>query len=360
MKKNHGRLIALMLVAFLVSGCGQKPQTDETKAPQTGETLYIFNYGDYMDPELIDAFEAETGITVKEDYFDTNEGMYPVVAGGQVKYDLVCASDYSIEKMIANDLLSELNYDNIPNSKYLDENCMKFMEASDPGNKYAIPYLWGTVGILYNTTMIEEGSVTGWKDLWNPEYKDDGILMQDSLRDDFMIAAMQLGYSMNTTDEKELQDIVDLLLEQSPIVTAWENDAARDTLIAGGAAIGVIYSGEYLYCLNENPDLDYVIPEEGTNVWFDCWVIPKNAQNKEAAEKFIDFMNRPENAAATFEYLTYPIPNTGGMELIDEEYRTNERIFPTEITLSKCDMYHYLGAKADELYASFWKQYRGN
>ncbi len=348
------RMISLFLVSVLVitalCGCGKKDSN----------TLYLYNYGDYMDPELIKAFEKETGIKVVQDTFDTNEIMYPVVAGGQVSYDLIIAGDYTIEKMIKNDLLQPLNYDNIPNSKNLEENYMKLLANADPGNKYAIPYTWGTVGILYNTTMIPEGSITSWTDMWDPQYKDLGILMQDSLRDTLMVAEMILGYDMNTTNEDELQKAVDLLKEQAPIVMAWENDAARDTLITESAGMGMIYSGEYIYCLDENDNLAYCIPEEGTNVWFDCFVIPKNAKNVSAAEKFIDFMNDGENSYQTFDYLGYPTPNKAAMALMDEDTLNDENIFPSEETLAKCDVYHYLGTEGDDLLAKYWKQYRGN
>ena len=208
--------------------------------------------------------------------------------------------------------------------------------------------------------MIPEGRITSWKDLWDPELAEYGILMQDSLRDTFMVAEMILGFDMNTSDPEELQQVVDLLIEQQPLVQAYENDAARDDLITEDAGIGMIYSGEYLYCLDENENLDYVIPEEGTNVWFDCFVIPANAKNVEGAEKFINFMLDAEAGLATFEYLTYPSPNSATMELIEEEIREDENVFPSQETLDKCDMYHYLGKEADQVLASYWKRFRGN
>jgi len=325
-----------------------------------GEVIYFYNYGDYIDPDLVTAFEMQTGIKVVMDTFDTNESMYPIVEGGQVSYDVIVAGDYTVEKMIANKLLQPINYENIPNAANLEPSYMEILARTDPGNTYMIPYTWGTVGILYNKTMIPEGRITSWKDLWDPELAEYGILMQDSLRDTFMVAEMILGFDMNTSDPEELQQVVDLLIEQQPLVQAYENDAARDDLITEDAGIGMIYSGEYLYCLDENENLDYVIPEEGTNVWFDCFVIPANAKNVEGAEKFINFMLDAEAGLATFEYLTYPIPNSATMELIDEEIREDENVFPSQETLDKCDMYHYLGKEADQVLASYWKRFRGN
>ncbi|MBP5154711.1 MAG: ABC transporter substrate-binding protein [Lachnospiraceae bacterium] len=351
MKKIAAVVLALVMGAVLLSGCGK---LDPEK------TLYFFNYGDYIDPDLLKEFEKETGIRVIMDTFDTNEEMYPVIQAGQVKYDLVVASDYTIEKMLANNLLSPLNYDNIPNAKNLEKTYMDIMAGSDPGNKYAIPYNWGTVGIMYNTKKIPEGSITSWTDLWKEEYKSMGILMQDSLRDTFMVAEMILGYDMNTTDPNELEQVVQLLIRQAPLVAGYKNDAARDDLITGDAAIGMIYSGEYLYCIDENENLTYVVPKEGTNVWFDCFVIPKNAQNQKAAEAFINFMLRPEVGLKTFEYLTYPSPNAETIKLIDKEYLEDPAVFPDAETLSRCGLYHYMGEDADATLASYWKRFRGN
>ena len=346
---RYGFAALLLGLVFLLCACGGKNE----------KTLHLFNYGDYLVDELIEEFEKETGIKIKQDTFDTNEDMYEKVAGG-AQYDLIIAGDYTIEKMIKNNLLQPLNYANIKNKDNLDKNYMSKLAAADPDNKYAIPYTWGTVGILYNTKYIPEGSITSWKDLWNPEYKSGGILMQNSVRDTFMVAEMILGIDMNTTDEGDLQRVVDLLMEQKPLVQAWKNDEARDDLTDENAHIGMIYSGEYLYCLEKNENLAFCIPEEGTNVWFDCFVIPQNSKNVSAAEQFIDFMLRPESGVATFDYLGYPIPNTAAIALLDKEYLEDECIFPSEETLAKCDVFHYLGVEGDERLNSFWKKYKGN
>ena len=343
-------LAALCLFGCLLSGCGSKEEN----------VLKLYNYGDYMSDELLKEFEKETGIRVRQDTFDTNEDMYVIVAGGQVQYDLIIAGDYTIEKMIKNDLLQPLNTANLKNYGNLDKNYMAKLAAADPGNKYSVPYTWGTVGILYNTTMIPEGSITSWKDLWNPAYQQYGIVMQNSVRDTFMVAEMILGLDMNTTKAEDLQKTLDLLMEQKPIVQSWKNDEARDELIERNAGIGMIYSGEYLYCTEKNADLAFCIPKEGTNVWFDCFVIPKNAKNVSAAEQFIDFMLRAESGQKTFDELGYPIPNTAAIALLDKEFLEDENIFPSQEILDKCDVYHYLGEEADELLNTYWKKYRGN
>ena len=303
-------------------------------------------------------FEKETGITVHYDEFETNENMYPVIEAGAVAYDLVCPSDYMIEKMIANGLVQELNLSNIPNYKNLDENQLENSKEFDPENKYTVPYAWGTVGILYNTTMVEEAP-TSWATLWDETYADN-ILMQDSVRDAFGITLKYLGYSLNSTTESELQEAKELLIEQKPLVQAYVIDQVRDKMIGNEAAIGVIYSGEVLYCQEQNPDLEYVVPEEGSNVWLDSWVIPHNAQNKEAAEAFINFLLEPEIAVMNFEYIYYSTPNKAAKELLDESYQTNPAVFPDNSILEKCETFKYLGEDAEELYSTLWKEVRSN
>ena len=255
-----------------------------------------------------------------------------------------------INKMIENDLLAELNFDNMPNAK---ENIgAQYWEQSrgfDPENKYSVPYCWGTVGILYNKTMVDE-PVDSWSILWDEKYAD-SILMQDSVRDAFMVALKLNGNSMNTLDETELAAARDLLIEQKLLVQAYVIDQVRDKMIGGEAALGVIYSGEAIYTQRENPDLEYVVPKEGTNVWIDSWVVPKNAPNKENAEKFIDFMCRGDIALKNFEYITYSTPNEAARELIEDEALKNSQIaFPDLSQYSNLETFTYLGEEGDALY----------
>ena len=303
-------------------------------------------------------FEKETGIQVSYDEFETNEIMYPVIEAGAISYDLVCPSDYMIQKMIENDLISEINFDNIPNYSNIDEAQLASAKEFDPENKYSVPYCWGTVGILYNTTMVDEVP-DSWAVLWDERYKD-SILMQDSVRDAFGVTLKYLGYSLNSTDETQLNEAKDLLINQRPLLQGYGVDQVRDKMIGGEAALGVIYSGEVLYCQSTNEELAYVIPKEGSNVWLDCWVIPKNAQNKENAEAFINFLCRPEIAVMNFEYITYATPNKAAKALLDAQYQENPAIFPDADILSKCETFHYLGEEAEELYNNLWKEVRSN
>ncbi len=346
------KLIPVAMAVLIVIGGFIYGQKDGTS--KNGQVI-VYNWGEYIDPDIIDLFEEETGIDVIYEEFETNEIMYPKIQSGAIAYDVVCPSDYMIQRMIENDLLAEINYDHIPNLKYIGDNYMKMSRQFDPENKYSVPYLWGTVGILYNKKMVDE-PVDSWGILWDKKYED-SILMQDSVRDAFAVALKYLGYSLNSTDLDELEAAKNLLIEQKPLVQAYVIDQVRDKMIGGEAALGVIYSGEALYCQQENPDLDYVIPKEGTNIWIDSWVIPKNAKNVENAEAFINFLCRPDIAKMNFDYITYSIPNTAGRDLIEDESLRNSPIaFPDDSKLENCETFRFLGDDNDALYNRLWRE----
>ncbi len=349
MKKFIALLLSIIVTASLLTGCGSN------NSGENGE-VYVLNWGEYIDPATLDMFEEETGIKVIYEEFETNELMYPKVEAGSSAYDVICPSDYMIQKMIDNNLLQELNFDNMPNAKAnIGAQYYEQAAAFDPGNKYCVPYCWGTVGILYNKTMVDE-PVTSWSILWDEKY-DDNILMQDSVRDAFMVALKLKGYSMNSLNEAELNEAKDALIAQKPLVQAYVVDQVRDKMIGGEAALGVIYSGEAIYTQRENPDLEYVVPQEGTNVWIDGWVVPKNAPNKTNAEKFIDFMCRGDIALMNFEYITYSTPNTVAQQMIEDEDIKNSTIaFPDLTQYENLETYKFLGEEGDELYNNLWKQ----
>ncbi|MCC2165140.1 ABC transporter substrate-binding protein [Brotaphodocola catenula] len=358
--------------ALLLSGCGGNAagssSADNGGNRSGSNELYVYNWGEYIDEDVIDQFEEETGIKVIYDMFETNEEMYPVIEAGGVNYDVVCPSDYMIQKMRENDLLAEINFDNVPNLDQIDPTYLEMSKSFDPENKYSVPYTWGTVGILYNTKKLEELGMdvpTKWSDLWD-ERLDGEILMQDSVRDAFMVALKKDGYSMNSDNEDELQQAKQNLIDQKPLVQAYVIDQVRDKMIGGEAAISVIYSGEMLYIQNEvkdlslDYDLKYVIPEEGTNLWIDSWVIPKNAKNKENAEKWIDFLCRPEIAKQNFDYITYSTPNKGAFDLLDEEIQNNKALFPDIDSLKDSEVFEYLGDEVDAVYNELWKEVKSN
>ncbi len=366
MKKNNvTKALALILGASAVlSGCGGRADASGSQG-NAGE-VYVYNWGEYIDEEVISMFEEETGIKVIYDMFETNEDMYPVIEAGGRTYDAVCPSDYMIQKMVENNMLAELNFDNIPNVSQIDPLYMERSKSFDPDNQYSVPYCWGTVGILYNTAMVAPEDVpTRWSDLWDEAFNGE-ILMQDSVRDAFMVALKSLGYSMNSENEAELTQAKDLLIRQKPLVQAYVIDQVRDKMIGGEAAVGVIYSGEMLYIQEEveaqglEYDLEYVIPEEGTNVWIDSWVIPANAKNKENAEAWINFLCRPEIAKMNFEYITYATPNKGAFDLLDEDLRNNKALFPDIESLDNCEVFQYLGDEVDSIYNDLWKEVKSN
>ena len=354
---------ALVLTSFLII-CGVSYTTYQHFNHTHSDELYVYNWGEYIDESVIEQFEEETGIKVTYDMFETNEEMYPIIEAGAVLYDVVCPSDYMIQKMAENGLLQELNMENIPNLQYIDETYIQKSQSFDPQNKYSVPYTWGTVGIIYNEQRLEELGIeapTHWTDLWDPRLKGE-ILMQDSVRDALMVALKMNGHSLNSTDTAELEEAKNLLLEQKPLVQAYVVDQVRDKMLNAEAAVGVIYSGELLYLQEEadllelDYELKYVIPEEGSNVWIDAWVVPYNAQNKENAEKWINFLCRPDIALKNFEYITYATPNSGAFELLDEETQNNKSVFPDDDLLEACEVYQYLGTEADDMYSALWKE----
>lgn len=346
------RVIPAVICAVFVFGGFYYAQESNM---MNSEKVVVYNWGEYLDPEVLTLFEQETGIDVVYEEFETNEILYPKISSGAIAYDVICPSDYMIQRMIENNLLAEINFDNIPNIKNIGKDYMEQSRQFDPENKYSVPYCWGTVGILYNKTMVDE-PITSWSVLWDEKYKDN-ILMQDSVRDAFGVTLKYLGYSLNSTDLDELTEARDLLIKQKPLVQAYVIDQVRDKMIGNEAAIGVIYSGEAIYTQKENPDLEYVIPEEGSNIWIDSWVIPKNAENKENAEKFINFLCRPEIALMNFEYITYSTPNSEARKLIeDEAIRNSEIAFPDLSKYDNLETFQYLGTGADQTYGELWNQ----
>lgn len=346
--KHVAALAASLTAVVCLTGCGGAKN-------ESGKEVVVYNWGEYIDPDTIDMFEEETGIKVVYDEFETNEIMYPKIESGTSNYDVVCPSDYMIQKMIENDLLAEINFDNVPNIKNIGSQYMEQSKEFDPENKYSVPYCFGTVGLLYNKTMVDE-PIDSWDVLWDEKYAGN-ILMQDSVRDAFMVSLKRLGYSMNTLNEDEVAQAAQALIEQKPLTQAYVIDQVRDKMIGNEAAIGVIYSGEAIYTQRENSDLEYVVPKEGTNVWIDSWVIPKHAKNKENAEAFINFMCREDIALMNFNYITYSTPNTAAQALIeDEEIRTSKIAFPDLSKYSGLETFTYLGEDGDAMYNEYWKQ----
>ena len=315
-------------------------------------TLTVFNWEDYIDESVIAQFEQETGINVNYVRFTTNEDMMVQVEANPGHFDLCFPSEYIVERMLNKDMLAEINYDNIPNAKYILESLQD--SSYDPGNAHSVPYMWGTVGILYNTKMVSE-SVDSWSILWNENYPK-SVFMLDSYRDSMGVALKYLGHSMNTEDILALEMAKEKLIEQKNIGTlkAYQVDETKDKMVAGEAAFAVMWSGDALYAMELNEDLAYVVPKEGSNMWVDCMVIPKNARNKENAEKFIDFLCRPDIAKKNCEYIWYSSPNAGAIELMGEDYTSNPTINPSEETLARCEFFRDISELYRPIYETLW------
>lgn len=301
-------LISVILTGTAVmTGCSDKV------------VLNVFNWGEYIDESLIDRFEDETGIKVNYKTYDTNETLLAKLEAGGSSYDVVFPSDYAISEMIKRDMLLPINFDNIPNFKYIDE---RFKNREyDPDNTYSVPYFWGTIGILYNKNMVTT-PVDSWTILWDETYKGK-ILMKKDVRDAMGIALKVLGYSMNSTNDSELQEAKELLIEQKDLVNGYYGDEIKDMIANGDAALGVTYSGDFMDLYwDESSDFSYIgysVPKEGTNLWFDAMVIPKSSKHKTEAEMFINFMLDPEIATQNSNEVGYTSPNTEALKGIREE-----------------------------------------
>jgi len=275
-KKTIACLLALSLL--LLPGCAGG-------GSGAGE-VNVYNWGEYIDLSVLEDFQNQTGITVNYQVFDSNESMYSLLSAGGGTYDVIIPSDYMVSRLIEEDMLAPLNFDNIPNFSDIDP-ALKNPEY-DPENQYSVPYMWGTVGIIYNTKTVS-GEVDSWDILFDPAYTGQ-ILMFDNSRDAIGIALKYLGYSYNTTDEQQIKEAVDLLIQQKDILQGYVMDQIFDKLEGGEAAIGPYYAGDYLTMSENNPDLAFCLPKEGSNLFVDSMCIPKDAANKENAEAFINFM----------------------------------------------------------------------
>lgn len=302
----------------------------EVNAQQT-VTLNIFNWGEYIDNSIIRDFEKEyPHIKINYETFDSNEAMYTKLVTGDANYDVVIPSEYMIERLINENRLIELDFNKIPNYQNIDPNIIEKLdeEFSNPSrnvveiNKYIVPYFWGTVGILYDKTKVKE-TVDSWNILWDETYKKE-IFMYDSQRDSLMVALKKLGYSMNSTNEKELNEAKEQLIKQKPLVYAYVTDTIIQSMIQSEAALAVVYSGDAAFIMSENENMEFAIPKEGTNFWIDGMVIPKTSKNVEEAHLFINFMCRPEIALKNTEHIMYSSPVKSVFEqVIEEDWANN-------------------------------------
>lgn len=307
---------------FLLSSCSKRE----------GNVVNMYNWGEYIDKEVLDEFTRETGIKVNYETFVTNEDMYLKIKQGGSNYDIVVPSDYMIEKMIKEDMLEPIDKSKLSNYKNID---VKFLNKSyDPESKYSIPLYWGTLGILYNKNLVD-GEITSWADLWDEKHKDK-IVMLDSSRDSFAAALLKNGFSMNSRNKEELEIAKKDLIKQKKSILAYLVDETKDNMLAENAAIAVMYSGDATELLNADKKFKYVKPKEGTNLWFDSMVILKNSKNKENAHKLINFLIKKEILTKNMDYTYYAVPNqevinknklVKSVTEIDDEYFKKMEVF---------------------------------
>lgn len=337
-------VIIVALCATLLGGCGGNSGT-------TKVTLNVLNWGDYIDETVIHDFESQYNVNLNYIPATSNEEMYVSITTEGSDYDMVFPSDYLVERLISEGRLQEIDYSKLPNAQYLDE---KFMdETYDPGNVYSVPYTWGTLGILYNTKYVTE-PVTSWSILWDEKYAGE-IYMYDSMRDSIAAALLYLGRDINTRDEQDIADAVEALKAQKPLVKSYGSDEMRDSMIGGSGALCLTYSGDAVYCMQENPDLAYAVPDEGSNIFFDNMVILDTCDNLDAAYQLINFLLDPEVATVNTEYIGYSTPNAAVMDLISQDYLDNNAFNPSDDVIERCTVFHDLG-DFTQVYSDAWQE----
>lgn len=346
MKKFISITLAFILSFGLLVGCQNSNQ----------QTLKVYNWGEYIDPEIITSFEQEFDVKVVYDTFDSNESMYNKISSGAVSYDVLFPSDYMAEKMIKEDMLAELDFTQIPNFEYINPEVLH--ADYDPNQTYSVPYFWGTVGILYDTTKVTE-TVDSWDILWDEAYKNE-IFMYNSSRDSMMVALKKLGYSMNTKDAAEVEKAKQELIAQRPLVHGYVGDEVINNMINSQASLAVVYSGDATAIMQENPNMAYAIPsKQGSNIWIDPVVITKNSEQKELAHQFINYLCDPEIAKLNTEAVGYSTPNLETLDLLKEdgvEWIDWESYNPTLNNYKNMEFFHAGSDEVLEMYNKAWDE----
>ena len=341
MKKIFLIAAVLAMVLTAVAGCGSEQK----------ETLNVLNYDIYIDKDLLKEFQEANNVTIKYDTYATPEEMYIKAKAGASNYDLIISSEYMIERMISEGMVNKLNFDNIPNYKFIGEDFKN--QPYDPDNEYAVPYFWGTLGILYNKNTVDASS-DSWAILWDENHSK-RIIMMDSQRDSFGAALKLLGYSMNTVNEKELDEAKELLLKQKPLVMAYITDGAPDIMVNEEADMALVWSGEAVAAMAENENLDFVIPKEGSNIWIDAMFVPSTTKNQPLAEKFIDFLCSKEATLKNIDEVWYSTVHTKAIKEVDEELLNNPAFNIPQEDIAKMEMFRDPKEFID-LYTNRWTE----
>ena len=366
MKRITAFLLLLMLTGSLLLTACSSGNTDagdgeEDVRGYQGE-VNVYNWGEYISPgddgtvDVIDEFEKRYHIKVNYTNFETNEELYNVLTNSNSTYDIIVPSDYMAARLREEGLLEEIDYDNIPNYKYISDRFKN--QPYDPENKYTVPYTWGYVALVYNTDMIEEGKIKGFKDLWSEDYKDTGILMFNNSRD-AMAIAMQLcdppiDPGSTSFTREDIDRATDKLIGQKSVLKKYVMDQVFTEMESNQSGLAPYYAGDIYTMIDNNELLDYCIPEEGSNLFIDSLCIPSTCKNKENAELFINFMCDPEIAAANAEYMCYGTPNEAALELVDEDLRDSELFNPPADYLDKCYTFTNLD---DDIYSYMQKRF---
>jgi spermidine/putrescine-binding protein len=374
MEKMKDRLViwisVLMVLGMVLSACGGQPvatqepaMTEEPAAPeapaegvQPASEIVVYNWSEYIDPQIYTMFEEETGIKITEDNFSSNEELYAKLKGGAAGYALIVPSDYYVSIMMQEGILAELDHLNIPNIANLSE---RFTEVPyDVGNKYCVPYQWGTTGIGYLDGQVEEP--TSWSVLFEPDPNSPAygrITMLDDPRETFASALIYLGYDINTTDEAQLEEAKDLLIKAKPALSGYDSDTFEDLLASEENLMAHGWNGDFLVAQDTNENVAYTIPEEGGVIWVDNMCVPATApaEDKLAAEMLIDFILRPDIGAMLSEYTYYASPNKAAEENLDPDFLNDTAVYPPAEVLDKLQYITAVG-EAQSIYERLWDE----
>jgi spermidine/putrescine transport system substrate-binding protein len=347
------RIFAFLLCAVLVAAAFPFP------AHAASNEITVYNWGQYIDDgsdgtlDVLAEFTKETGIKVNYLTYDSNESLYTKLKTGGTTFDVIIPSDYMIGKLKEEDMLEKLDFDNIPNYKYIDESFRN--QAYDPKNEYSVPYTWGTVGLIYNKKYVSDADAKSWSCLWNAKYAGK-MLIFDNCRDSFAIAESMLGYSLNTEDSSELRACSDLLSTQKSLLQGYVMDQIFDKMERAEAWIAPYYAGDYLTMVAENPQLGFSFPKEGFNIFIDALCIPKGCQNKAGAEAFINFLCKPEISGQNLEFLGYSTPETEAKQYMSADVTSSPIAYPDQETLSRSEAFGNLSVQATQEMNDLWLQ----
>lgn len=341
MRKTAFVIVAVMLLTFTLSSCN-------SYAPN--EVLYVYNWGEYIDPSVNYMFEEEFGIRVIYDEYDNNESMYAALKNGSAKYDVIFPSDYMVSRLIEEDMIEPLDFNNIPNYAHIMER-FKGLEY-DKDNMYSVPYMWGVIGLLYNTEYVTE-TPSSWSVLWDKQY-DGKVLMYNNSRDAFGLTLIKNGHSVNTENKDELYEASEQMKSLKDNLQAFVSDEIFNLMESGSAYITPAYGGDALAMMEENPSLDYVIPDEGSNMYVDAMCVVKGSQNKAAAEKYINFLCRQDIAEMNRAEVCYSTPHQQVYDALDEETKNELLAYPPDDVLDKTQAYTNLSKETLDYYLSLW------